>query len=164
MMCKEMCRRLCAITWALFKSMLLCVIVWHHANSQDKMARLTIDQRNEAVGTLRNASTNAVAYHFGVHRRTIERLARKRRDTGSVKDLPRSGRPRVTTAAEDRAIRTVHLRRRFQTAAATSRQWVGGHVISRYTVRRRLKDEGISCKRPMNKDGLQTRHRASRLA
>ena len=78
--------------------------------------------------------------------------------------MPRSGRPRVTTAAEDRAIRTVHLRRRFQTAAATSRQWVGGHVISRHTVRRRLKDEGISCKRPMNKDGLQPRHRASRLA
>ena len=146
MICKEMCHSLCVITWALFKSMLLCVIVWHHANSQDKVARLTIDQRNEAVGMLRNASTNAVA-----HRRTIERPARKRRDTVSV---PRSGRPRVTTAAEDRAIRTAHLRRRFQTAAATSRQWVGGQVISCHTVRRRLKDEGISCKRPMNKDGL----------
>ena len=69
---------------------------------------------------------NVVAQQFGVHRTTIERLKRRKERTGSVKDFERSGRPRVTTAAEDRAIRTSHLRRRFQTAAETARRWVGG--------------------------------------
>ena len=37
-------------------------------------------------------------------------------------------------------------------------------MIGRHTVRRRLKDGGILCKRPINRYGLQPRHRASRLA
>ena len=128
------------------------------------MVKLTNDQRNEAIGMLRNAPVNVVAQQFGVHRTTIERLKRRKERTGSVKDFERSGRPRVTTAAEDHAIRTSHLRRRFQTAAETARRWVGGHAISRHTVRRRLKAEGISCRRPVNKDGLQQRHFNTRLA
>ena len=158
------CKR--KVPWLMCYEMglLLCFVVCYHARNYPNMARLTNDQRNEAIGMLRNSTVNEVAQHFGVHRRTVERLVRKRQDTGAVKDLPRSGRPRVTTVAEDRVIRTIHLRRRFQTAVATLRQWVGGHAISRHTVRRRLKDEGISCKRPIIKEGLQQRHRASRLA
>ena len=110
------------------------------------------------------STTSAVAHNFRVHRKTIVRLVRKRLATGTVKNLPRPWRLRVTTAAEDRAIRTAHLRRRFQTAAATSTRWVSGHVIGRHTVRRRLKDGGILCKRPINRNDLQQQHRASRLA
>ena len=84
------------------------------------MAGLTNNQKNEAIGMLRNFTTDAEAHHFGLHRRTIEILVRKRLAAGTVKDLPSSWRPRVTTAAEDRAIRTAHLRRRFQTVAAMS--------------------------------------------
>ena len=58
---------------------------------------------------LKNHAENDIAQHFGVHRRTIERLVRKRQDNGTVKDLPRSWRPRVTKAAEDRVIRTIHI-------------------------------------------------------
>ena len=79
--------------------------------NQVKMAKLSDEQRNEAMGMLRNSSVKDVAQHFGVHRTTIDRLNRKKQQTGSVKDLRRPGRPRVTTAAEDRAIRTSHLRR-----------------------------------------------------
>ena len=128
------------------------------------MVKLTNDQRNEAIGMLSNAPVNVVAQLFGVHRMTIERLKRRKERTGSVKDFEPSGRPRLTTAAEDRAIRTLHLRRRFQTAAETARRWVCGHAISRHTVRRRLRAEGISCRRPVNKDGLQQRHVNTRLA
>ena len=143
-----------------------CVLshVIRQRGNQVKMAKLSDDQRNEAIGMLRNSSVNDVAQHFGVHRTTIDRLKRKKQQTGSVKDLQRPGRPRVTTAAEDRAIRTSHLRRRFQTAAETSRRWVGGHTISRHTVRRRLKAEGISCRRQISKDGLLQRHVNARLA
>ena len=104
-----------------------------------------------------------MAHNFRAHQKTIERLVRKSLATGTVK-VCRVLRLRVTTAAEDRAIRTAHLRRRFQTAAATSTRWVSGHVIGRHTVRRRLRNGGILCKRPINGYGLQQRQRASRLA
>ena len=54
----------------------------------------------------------------------------------------------MTTAAEGRAIRTSHMRRRLQSAAETARRWVDRHAISRHTVRHHLKAEGISCQRP----------------
>ncbi len=132
--------------------------------NQVKMAKLKDDQRNKAIGVLRNSFVNDVAQHFGVHQTTIDRLKRKKQQTCSVKDLQRPGRPRVTTAAEDLAIRTSHLRQRFQTAAETFRRWVGGHTISRHTVRRRQKAEGISCRRPISKDGFLQSHLNARLA
>ena len=54
--------------------------------NQHKLAGLTNNQRNEAIGMLRNFTTDAEAHHFGVHRRAIEILVMKK----LVKDLPRS--------------------------------------------------------------------------
>ena len=67
------------------------------------MTRLNNDQRNQAIGML-NAGTSAtvISQHFGCTRKTIERLRRRFRVTGNVADRPRSGRPRVTTAVEDK--------------------------------------------------------------
>ena len=70
--------------------MLLCVVVWYQTMNQHKMARLINDQIKEVIGMLKNYAENDIAQHFGVHRRTIERLVRKRQDKGTVKDLPRS--------------------------------------------------------------------------
>ena len=53
----------------------------------------------------------------------------------TVADRPRSGRPRVTTAADDRYIVLQHLRNRRLTAAATGRQY----VLHPQTVRNRLR-------------------------
>ena len=64
--------------------------VCNYARNQRKIARLTNNQRNEAIGMLRNFTTDAEAHHFGLHRRTIEILVRKRLAAGTVKDLPRS--------------------------------------------------------------------------
>ena len=49
-------------------------------------------------------SATVVSRHFGCTRKTIERLRRRFRIYGNVADRPRSGRPRVTTAADDRYI------------------------------------------------------------
>ena len=70
--------------------MLLCVVVWYQTMNQHKMARLINDQIKEVIGMLKNYAENDIAQHFGVHRRTIERLVRKRQANGTVKDLPRS--------------------------------------------------------------------------
>ena len=77
------------------------------------------DERNQAVRML-NAGTSAdiVSRHFGCTLKTIERLRIGSRVTGKVADRPRSGRPRVTTAADDRYIVLQHLCNMRLTAAA----------------------------------------------
>ena len=82
------------------------------------MPRLNNDERNQAIEML-NASMSAtvVSWHFGCTRKTIERLWRRFHVTGNIANHPRSGRPCVTTAADDRYIILQHLRNRHLTAA-----------------------------------------------
>lgn len=81
-----------------------------------------------------NVSVNGVANRFNVSRQCIDNLRRKFQATGSVNDMPRSGRPRVTTAVEDGHIVTAHLQDRFKTATETSRQFRRARPVSRDTV------------------------------
>ena len=80
-------------------------------------------------------SASDVSRHFGCSRKTIECLRRRFRVTGNVVHRPRSGRPRVTTAADDCDIVLQHLRNSRLTAAATGRQY----DIHPQTVRNRLR-------------------------
>ena len=86
------------------------------------MPRRNNDERNQAIEML-NASMSAtvVSRHFGCTRKTIKHLQRQFHVTGNIADHPRSGRPCVTTAADDRYIVLQHLRNRCLTAAATGR-------------------------------------------
>ena len=100
------------------------------------MPRLNNDERNQANGMLNaGMSATVVSRHFGCTRKTIERLRRRLRVTGNVADRLLSGRPRVTTAADDRYIVLQHQHKRRFTAAATGRQ--GG--IHPQTIRNRLR-------------------------
>ena len=100
------------------------------------MPRLNNDERNQAIG-MKNAGMSAtvVSWHFGCMRKTIKHLRRGFHDTGNIADRPRSGRPRVTTAADDRNIILQHLRNRHLTAAATGRQ----HGIHSQTLSNQLR-------------------------
>ena len=62
---------------------------------------------------------------------TITRLIQRYRVTGRTADRPRSGRPRVTTAREDRHLRILHLLTdsSLMSSAATGL----GHVICHHT-------------------------------
>ena len=69
------------------------------------MTRINNNERNQAVGMLNaGMSATVLSRHFGCTRKTIERLRRRFRVTGNVADHPQSGRPRVTTAVNDRYI------------------------------------------------------------
>ena len=83
--------------------------------------------------------------------------------TGTVNDRPRSGRPRITNAAEDRHIRTMHLRDRFKSASQTSREFRIGRRVSRNTVVRRLRAGGIVSRKPVQRILLRPRHCRARL-
>ena len=50
-------------------------------------------------------STRHVSRRLGVNQSDVVRTWRRYRDTGTVDDMPRSGRPRATTAEDDRYLR-----------------------------------------------------------
>ena len=125
------------------------------------MLRLNTDERNQAIGTLNAVMlATVVSRHFGRTRKTIRRLRRRFRITGNVADRPRSGRLRVTTAADDHYIVLQYLRNRRLTAAATGIQY----GIHPQTVRNQLRQnvQPIRAYRPYFVQILTRRHRTAR--
>lgn len=108
-------------------------------------------------------SIGRVANNFGVSRPTIYNLLTKHQATGSVKDRPRAGRPRVTTGREDRHIRTTHLRNRFKSTSETSREFRQARPVSRWTISRRLRAAGIFARQPAQRILLRPHHCLARL-
>jgi len=95
-----------------------------------------------AIGMLEGGmAVNDVAVSFGVHRTTIWRLAQRFRTTGTVKDRPRSGRPKRLTSREERYIRITAGRDRFlpTTRIVDKVRRASGVRISAQTVRNKLK-------------------------
>lgn len=127
------------------------------------MPRLNEAQRNNAIGRLQcGVSFSAVARNFNVAPSTITRLWYRYQRQGSTRDLPRSGRPRVTTRAQDRYIRLRHLRDRITTATSTAHAVPGMHRISAQTIRNRLREGGLRARRPLRGVVLTARHRHQR--
>ena len=124
-------------------------------------------QRGQAIALLMQGQRQQQgARHFGVHVSTIERLVRRLRKTGRVADRPRSGRPRVTSQRQDRAIRLAHLRNRHLTATETAVNTVGSQNrrIHPKTVRNRLREFGLRARRPNVDLPLNRARRARRMA
>ena len=93
-----------------------------------EMPRLSAVQREQAIGMLMGGiSQPAVARHFNVAKSTVLRLVRRLEETGSTRDRPRPFQPRVTTPNQDRRIRLIHLRDRFQSAVQTAAIIPGRH-------------------------------------
>lgn len=127
------------------------------------MPRLTPEQRGRALGMKDMGASNVlIARTFGCHRKTIENLMKRYRDTGTTLDRSRTGRPRVTSRREDRYLRTLHLRNRFLTVAESASTALG-RVLSQSTVRRRLRAAGIRARRPYCGPTLTRQHRHNRL-
>ena len=105
-------------------------------------------------------SATVVSRHFGCTRKTIEHLRRRFPVTGNVAYRPRSSRPRLTTAADDRCIVLQYLRNKRLTAAATRRQY----SIHPQTVRSRLRQnvQTIRAYRLYFGQILTRRHRTAR--
>ena len=127
------------------------------------MPRLSPEERGRALGLLEaGVPVSRVARMFNVTRATLYSLQDRFHATGTGRDRQRTGRPRVTTRAEDRFIRLQHLRNRFQPAAVTARNFQARN-ISRHTVRRRLAEDTIRARRPARRPRLLPRHIRARL-
>jgi len=141
--------------------------VWNCFQHFRSMVRLTEVQRGQAIALLlEGRGQQQVAARFNVHISTIERLVRRMRETGRLADRPRTGRPRVTTPRQDRAIRLAHLRNRHRTASETANNIIGDHGrhIHADTVRNRLRVHGLRARRPYVGLQLTAPRRARRRA
>ena len=128
------------------------------------MPRLALQQRLLALGMIRAGRTHReVAQHFNCHLNTVDRLVQRYAQHNDVRDRPRSGRPRVTTPAQDRYIRVTHLRYRLQTATTTARNIPNLRRIHPQTVINRLREYGLRPRRPAIRPILTLRHRQARL-
>jgi hypothetical protein len=89
---------------------------------------------------------------------------RKHTQTNNVKDLARSGRPRVTSDREDRALQRLVRRMPFATSPVLKQHWLPSRSLPTRTVRNRLKSAGLNSRRVIKRPLLLDRHRRSRLA
>jgi transposase len=106
--------------------------------------RISEAQRWQIIGMhTTGMSFKAFGRQMGYHYTVVSRLVRKHTQTNNVKDLPRSGRPRVTSDRDDRALQRLVRRMSFATSPVLKQHWL-----------RRV------IKRPL----LVDRHRRTRLA
>ena len=120
-----------------------------------------------ALGMLQGGMRTAdLARAINCNVRTVRRLRQRYRETGRTADHPRCGRPRVTTPAQDRYIRTSHLWDRYRIATITARVTPGTHnpSISVQTVHNRLREAGLRAYRPVVRQVLTRHHRQQRRA
>ena len=85
------------------------------------MPRVPAHLRERALGMLPGGMRTADlarAIHFNV--RTVRRLRQRYWEIGRKADRPRTGRPRVTTPAQDRYIQISHLQDRYRMATTTA--------------------------------------------
>ena len=73
----------------------------------------------------------------------VSRLVRKHTQTNNVKDLPRSGRPRVISDHDDSALQRLVRRMPFATSPVLKQHWLPNRRLSTRTVRNRLKSAGL---------------------
>ena len=113
-----------------------------------------------------------VARRFRTSHQTINRIRQRYRQTGQFKDRHCSGRPKVTTRAEDRYDTNIVARNRFMTALkAPSRLYAargrGALPVSVMIVRNRIRAGGfksrVPAKKKKKKTELTQRHRDTRL-
>jgi transposase len=108
------------------------------------MPRVPAHLRERAFGMLQGGMRTAdVARAINCHVHTVRCLRQRYRETGRTADCPRSGRPRVTTPAQDRYIRTSHLEDRYRMATTTARVTPGAYNPSIGDVRNRLREAGL---------------------
>ena len=81
------------------------------------MPRLSLSYRKELINLhLSGLSNREIGRRLKCDEKTVRKTVKKHQNTGSVRDAPKSGRPRVTSYREDNAIKIRSLRNRFETA------------------------------------------------
>ena len=125
-----------------------------------EMPRLSVAERNQIVGMhLSGRSCRDIASSFPTSKSSVHKVLQKFATDGTVNDRPRSGRPKKTTANEDQRILQLHEEHPFFPVKQTAND----QNVHPSTIRRRLKQGGLKCRRPYIGSPFKEHHRESRL-
>jgi IS30 family transposase len=103
-------------------------------------ANITEAQRWQIIGMhTTGMSFKAIGRQMGYQYTVVSRLVRKHTQTNNVKDLPRSGRSRVTSDRDDRALQRLVRRMPFAPIPVLKQHWLPNRRPSTRSVRNRLK-------------------------
>lgn len=113
----------------------------------------------------RGVSDEELAAQYRVHRTTISRVIENVKTRGHALEAPGRGRPRKTSNRVDRQIqnRSRECPRKNAKQLAYEFQEDLGVDISPKTVKRRLKEAGLTARRPARKPHISAKNRAARL-
>ena len=126
----------------------------------DNMPKIHPETKVLIIKRLKTRSTAEVADTFNVSQRQVQRIRKRYEVNGDVFDKPRSGRPRKTTAREDRLLARKSKASPFSTAAELHETWSPEVPVSTRRFCRILSRNGlhgrISAQKPaLNKRQLQ---------
>ena len=110
-------------------------------------------------------SLGVIASKVKCSRSCVSKTLARLKETESLKDRKRSGRPRISSSREDRALARISLHDRRLTSSHLKREWqeTSGVQCSARTVRRRLDEVGLHGRVARRKPLLTDRHRRVRL-
>lgn len=126
----------------------------------------TPQEAAQAVALLQaGLSQRDVARRLRIGRSSVQRVYRRYLETGAFDRRPGTGRPRATSAADDRFIHLTVLRNRRLNAVQVQRSLRDERqvIISSDTVRRRLAERNLTPRRAATGPALTVAHRRARL-
>ena len=101
----------------------------------------SIDDRKKMIKLhQKGVSNREISRRIKCNEKSVRKTLQKFFATGSVNDAPKSGRPRVTTHREDRAIKIRGLRNSFETANDVRKYCNPDQKCSLSTVKNRSKE------------------------
>ncbi|GFX69474.1 transposable element Tcb2 transposase [Trichonephila clavipes] len=122
--------------------------------------------RGRIIGKLEEGRTvTNIAAEFGINKSVVSRAWKAFHTTGTAVRKVGGGRPRTTTAGDDRYIILQAERGRRQSASIIAQQLstATGRQVSRFNVARRLHKGGLFARRPERCLPLKVDHRRHRL-
>ena len=130
----------------------------------ENMPKIHPETKVLIIKRLKTRSTAEVADTFNVSQRQVQRIRKRYEETGDVFDKPRSGRPRKTTAREDRLLARNSKASPFSTAAELHETWSPEVPMSTRTVCRILSRNGLHGRIRAQKPALNKRQLKNRVA
>lgn len=122
---------------------------------------LTDFQKGQIVALRPYFSHHKIGSQLGIPPRTVSGFSERLDNRQSIEDLPRPGRPRKTSAADDRyIIRSAESETRVPLAELRLDMGIN---ICEQTIRRRLREAGIRKWKALNRPLLTKQHAAKRL-
>ena len=114
-----------------------------------------------------NLSIGAIAEIVNKSKSVVHSIIKVYNDYGSSEARKSTGRPRITTKREDRAMVKLVKKDRFKTAAAAVSQEMSnqlGKPLSRKTVSHRLVEQQLLARAPVVKPLISSKNKKCRLA